>query len=179
MSKNIVIDKSPIKDIPTKSSVKQKQMTFSFELFDRTSVADFNLGGVKPDWFVSLLDELKYISEKTELAFRQNPKWDLHGWSETSKRKYSFSSEKYGPDIEELQFRLDKSHGRVNGFIVDSVFYVVWLDPFHKMTNSDGYGEKNSYPPQKTSYEEAMDIIKEQSEKIRKLETDVDSLLLK
>lgn len=177
MSKNIVIDKTSEKDIPKRPSGKDKQMVFSFELFDRTQVEDFNLGKTEKDWFVTFLDELKLICEKTVTDFWNNKKWDLHPWSETSKRKYSFSSVKYGEDIENLQFRLDKSHGRVNGFIIDSVFYIVWLDPDHKMTDSDGYNNKGKYHVPKTSYEEAMDIVMSLRKENRELKSKINSSL--
>lgn len=40
-----------------------------------------------------------------------------------------------GPDIDEdaWQFEISKSLGRIHGYFVTSVFYVVWLDPKHEL----------------------------------------------
>ena len=56
---------------------------------------------------------------------------DLHpiDWDKTNTRPPMG----YG-QLEYWQFRLDKSNGRVIGVIIDSVFYVIWLDPYHNIT---------------------------------------------
>jgi hypothetical protein len=51
------------------------------------------------------------------------------------------------------QFRISKSKGRVIGFLIDGVFYVVWLDPHHNLTNSEGYGTENRYKAGMSIYE--------------------------
>ena len=45
------------------------------------------------------------------------------------------------------QFRISKSKGRVIGIKIDNVFYIVYLDPFHNLINSEGYGKQKKQPP--------------------------------
>ncbi|MBQ3617827.1 MAG: hypothetical protein II939_06645 [Bacteroidales bacterium] len=121
--------------------VKEHGITFSFSCFDRTSKF-FNLGGKEKDgtiggkWFLRLLDCLKSVSNKTFEELKSSTH-DLHpvDWNNTNVNRPTNS-----PQCKYWQFRLDKTHGRVIGILIDSVFYVVWLDPYHNFTNSEGYG---------------------------------------
>lgn len=56
-------------------------------------------------------------------------------------RGFSFSFSCF--DREHELFNLG---GRVIGILIDAVFYVVWLDPYHNLTNSEGYGGVKKYP---------------------------------
>ena len=56
--------------------------------------------------------------------------------------------------LEYWQFRISKSKGRVIGAIIDNVFYIVWLDAHHNLTNSEGYGREQFYRKPKSAYEE-------------------------
>ena len=50
------------------------------------------------------------------------------------------------PKTLQQKVMIDKSSGRVIGVIVNNVFYVVWLDPHHNLTDSEGYGTVKKYP---------------------------------
>ncbi len=129
------------------SIVTDKKFSFSFSCFDRTHEL-FNLGGndsdeaVKGKWFIELLDALKSVSNKTISEVRQSKTHDLHpiDWSKTNTNPPVNSDQ-----LEFWQFRINKSKGRVIGFIIDGVFYVVWLDPYHNLTDSEGYGTVKKY----------------------------------
>ena len=56
--------------------------------------------------------------------------------------------------LEYWQFRISKSKGRVIGAIIDNVYYIVWLDAHHNLTNSEGYGREQFYRKPKSAYEE-------------------------
>lgn len=121
--------------------VEQREITFSFSSFDRTHKL-FNLGGKEKDgtvggvWFLRLLECLKSVSGKKIEELERKP-YCLH------RVDWENANAKPSADLmqtEYWQFRLDKTHGRVIGILVDSVFYVVWLDPYHNLTNSEGYG---------------------------------------
>ena len=43
------------------------------------------------------------------------------------------------------QFRISKSKGRIIGIKIDNTFYVVWLDPHHNFSDSEGYGRAKYY----------------------------------
>ena len=130
--------------------VESREITFSFSSFDRKHEL-FNLGGRAADgtvggqWFFRLLDCLKNIGGKTIEDLKKKP-FLLHPvkW-ETANAKCPTDSEQ----AEYWQFRIDKSHGRVIGILIDAVFYVVWLDPYHNLTDSEGYGGVQKFPTPK------------------------------
>lgn len=68
------------------------------------------------------------------------------------------------------QFRINKSKGRVIGFLIDGVFYIVWLDPYHNLTNSAGYGKATYYQSGLSDYEkleEEYKRLKQENETLR------------
>ena len=81
------------------------------------------------------MDCFKNVSGKTIQELKSRP-FCLHpiNWK-TANATCPFS-----PEIEWWQFRINKSHGRVIGMLINQTFYVVWLDAYHNLTNSEGYG---------------------------------------
>lgn len=157
------------------NTVKNKNtraFTFSFELFDRNHEL-FNLGSVNSNtldsaWYIDLLDCFKSVNSKTFAELKQSLH-DLHGinWRNTNAKC---------PGDEQLdyyQFRINKSKGRIIGTIVDDVFYVIWLDPHHNLTNSEGYGKENYYHKAKSEYELLCDEVTRLKEQL----SDSESLL--
>lgn len=71
------------------------------------------------------------------------------------------------------QFRINKSKGRVIGVMMDGVFYIVWLDPHHNLTNSEGYGTENWYKPALSLYETQERTIGYLREEINRLTADL------
>lgn len=135
--------------------VPKRGFSFSFAAFDR-SHALFNLGDnsapervVCGKWFVDLLDCLKNVSKMTVSDIKSSM-YNLHpvDWSKANASIPSGSSQ-----CEYWQFRINKSKGRVIGVITDGVFYIVWLDPHHNLTNSDGYGTEKRHNPALSLYE--------------------------
>lgn len=137
--------------------VTDKSFAFSFACFDRTHEL-FNLGDNTPDsvvsgkWFIELLDCLKNVNNKSwsELfggIYDQHP----IDWNKTNTKAPDEDLQR-----EYWQFRLNKSKGRVIGFYVrnPNVFYIVWLDPHHNLTNSEGYGKAVYYKSAMSLYEE-------------------------
>lgn len=126
----------PIEDVISQMGT----LCISFKLFDRTHKF-FNLGGNEKDgtvggkWFVHLLDCLKEIGSKTVQDLKKRP-YLLHpvNW-DNANAKCPFY-----PQANWFQFRVNKSRGRVIGILIDEIFYVVWLDPYHNLTDSEGYG---------------------------------------
>lgn len=143
--------------------------SFSFALFDRKHEL-FNLGKhqtkqqvVEPEWFLDLLDCLHEISCK-KITDLKGGTYDLHpiDWKTANTKRPS----QYREEDEFYQFRISKSKGRVIGIKVDDIFYIVWLDRHHNLTNSEGYGKEKYYKPPPCLYE-----INEM--KIAKLESDL------
>ena len=128
------------------SLVDPKGISFSFSTFDRDCKL-FNLGGKEKDgtiggkWFINLLDCLKNVSSKTIQDLKKRP-YCLHpvDWNNANINCPSLEQAEF------WQFRVNKSRGRVIGILIDSVFYVVWLDPHHNLTDSEGYGRIKTFP---------------------------------
>lgn len=126
--------------------VKNGGFSFSFACFDHEHEL-FNLGGDSSDktvggkWFIAMLDALKEASKKTIQELKRTP-FELHPvkWK-TSNAAPPKNSEQ----CEFWQFRVSKSKGRIIGILIESVFYVVWLDPYHNFTDSEGYGGAKRY----------------------------------
>lgn len=154
--------------------VQEKGFSFSFSCFDRNHKL-FNLGGssdngtISSSWFLDLLDCLKSISNKT-ISELKGSVHDLHPIDFT---KTNTNSPIGSEQLEYWQFRINKSKGRVIGLLIDGVFYITWLVPYHNLTNSDGYGNVNIYKTPKSAYELQEDKIEEQSKKIKHLEEEL------
>lgn len=135
-------------------AVEKQGFSFSFSCFDRTHEL-FNLGDNNSEkvmdghWFVDLLDCLKNTSKMTSNELKCSM-YDLHpiDWDNTNT-----CAPVNCDQIQYWQFRVNKSRGRIIGFLVDGVFYVVWLDPHHNLTNSPGYEKAVNYSPALSAYE--------------------------
>lgn len=95
----------------------------------------------------------------TVMEFRQQaPRRGLrvhgHDWKKAT-AKFGFPDsffEQHQDDC--LQFSISKANGRVHGFLIENVFYVVWLDPDHNLYPTRESNRKvieHDYP--KTEYE--------------------------
>lgn len=90
-------------------------------------------------WFVELLDAFKEASSRNWIELKTKDRHAYkHDWNSTN---FTFEFDVDTIDqYEGGQFSLNKSRGRVHGFIVGNVFYVYWLDPHHNMNNDKKYG---------------------------------------
>ena len=85
-----------------------------------------------------LLERLQSLSGMKLSEFRTNKDKALrahtHRWPDTTEKAgYSHLTEQLR-DCEPWQFQLSvNEHGRVHGILIDEVFYVVWLDPQHRL----------------------------------------------
>lgn len=155
------------------SAVEDGKFTFSFACFSREHEL-FNLGGKTDDdtvggrWFLELMDCLKSVSNKTIPELKKSPH-ELHpiDWM-----RANTSPPNNNEQLEYWQFRINKSKGRVIGFLIDAVFYVVWLDPHHNLTDSEGYGGVNGFAKPKSEYEY-------QEDRILELKAEIETLRLK
>ena len=136
------------------NAITEKSFAFSFACFDRSHKL-FNLGDATPDgvvsgkWFLDMLDCLKTVSNKNISELRGTI-YDLHpiDWS-----KANTSAPTGFEHLEYWQFRINKSRGRVIGFKIDNVFYIVWFDPHHNLTDSEGYGTATKYRAPESEYD--------------------------
>lgn len=137
------------------NAVTEKSLSFSFACFDRSHKL-FNLGDTISDgtvsgkWFLDLMDCLKSVSNKTYAELSRG----IHDMHPVDWKKANANRPAGSEQIENWeQFRINKSRGRVIGFIINGVFYVMWLDPHHNFTDSEGYGTATYYRPGLSEYE--------------------------
>jgi len=88
-------------------------------------------------WFESLLERLQALSSlrPQEVLSSRSSALRAHPI------EFSRSSEPQGfahlnhrlRGYEPYQFQLSKERGRVHGFFIDLIFYIVWLDPHHRL----------------------------------------------
>lgn len=141
-----------------KELLQKKEIDVSFKFFDRTHKA-FNLAKVDSDWYITLIDTLKDFCNRNYPNLIKIPKYDYHDWN---KKPPKYLLEDLYPSLkqqEQIQLRLDRVNGRIHGFFVDHIFYIVWLDPEHNMTDIEGFEPERDYPPPKTSYDLLYDEL--------------------
>lgn len=112
---------------------------FSFKFYDPNHT-DFNCRGRSYEYFVTLLGRLKDLSTfplSNLIRARPNQTTRFHRIDFTEDR---VKAEGFGinqwEDINDdaWQFSLGANeNGRVHGFLVENVFYIVWLDPNHNL----------------------------------------------
>ncbi len=120
----------------TSTSTAPQGISFSYKYFqsnhNKYSATDRNA-----EYLTALLERLRDISSWKALELISNRSSALRchpiDWSDTTESGFGF------PDEEQLvdtpyQFSLSSNkHGRVHGFFIEEVFYIVWLDPEHKL----------------------------------------------
>lgn len=115
---------------------REENVNFSWHFFDR-SHEYFNCGSADIKWFLSLIDTLKNVSQIRMKDFLQESRKPLrvhaHDWSRVI-AKYPLN-QNYFDEISTyaLRFSVSTGRGRVHGFHIFNVFYIVWLDPLHNM----------------------------------------------
>jgi hypothetical protein len=119
-------------------AVLDSLLRFSFKFYDGNHYR-FHCNGRHADYFVTLIERLKDLSrERVDvLTGTRNRTTRFHPIDWTDKRVCATGfgipqGEEY--DDEAWQFSLTKSeHGRVHGFLVGALFYVVWFDADHQL----------------------------------------------
>ena len=141
------MSKNPIKrkNIPPSSSgikatkVKSRLLSFSFKYY-QDDHPKFNCEGKQEKYWLVLVKKLKDLSSWTQLDLIQNGNKTLRchpiDWEDTTETSFGLKQE---DDLVETPYQFSLSsneHGRVHGFFIDETFYVVWLDPDHKLYSS-------------------------------------------
>ena len=111
---------------------------FSFRHYQLTEKFCLPDGNSSPAYAGTLLERMREVSSIRVSEFRSTRHRSLrahqHDWLNTSEKNgYAHLTEQLR-GCEPWQFCLSANeHGRVHGILIDEVFYVVWLDPEHKM----------------------------------------------
>lgn len=86
-------------------------------------------------YWLTLLERLKALSSLTAKGLLSNRSRTLRchpiQWEDTSESGFGLLNEEQLVDTP-YQFSLSSNeHGRVHGFFIEQIFYIVWLDPDH------------------------------------------------
>jgi hypothetical protein len=120
-----------------KTQLKTLQnLTFSFKYL-QSEHHKFSGNRQETAYWLTLLDRLKALSGLTaqELLINRSSSLRCHPikWQDTSENGFGLPNEEQLVDTP-YQFSLSSNeHGRVHGFFIDQVFYIVWLDPNHQL----------------------------------------------
>ena len=135
MSKNK--KKRTIKKTSTEEveKIKAKTISFSFKYLD-TNHSKFPFDSKNPIYWQALIRRLSDLSKLTRLELIQNSSKALRfhkiDWKDTSEKSFGLP-EKQRVEIP-YQFSVSSNeYGRVHGFFIHEVFYIVWLDPNHQL----------------------------------------------
>ena len=126
----------PITTAITPTELPRGRVSFSFKYL-QTTHRKFQFSHKDSQYFCKLLDRLKHICELSWQEMRTTHKESLrchdHRWHETTEPN-GFGLKGQIADLQGWQFQLSSNeHGRVHGFFLDTVFFIVWLDPEHKL----------------------------------------------
>ena len=58
---------------------------------------------------------------------------DYFIWEETTEQCFGIPNEKQLVDTPYQLFEISLNQGRVHGFFIENIIYIVWLDPEHKL----------------------------------------------
>lgn len=119
------------------TSIKDSCIHFRFDHFDGDN-SFFDGSIFDRDWAKKLLKRLKAFQRvtigkfKTDMAFRQSQYVHDIKWDSANLDSFSiYQGQEYDEDA--WQFGLSKSKGRIHGFFIGDSFYIVWLDPEHRL----------------------------------------------
>jgi len=114
--------------------LKPTGISFSF-MFFQNKHEKFNYCDREISYWITFLDRLKNLSSLTALEMMNNRSSALRchpiDWTNTSEPGFDIPNEQQLVETPYQFFLPSNAHGRVHGFFLDEVFYIVWLDPEH------------------------------------------------
>lgn len=119
-------------------SLPEDLIRFSFRHFDFTDKFCAPQAEAAGNYFAALMDRLRSVSGMKVSEFRTDKSRALrahkHDWSGTTEAAGYAHLHEQLRECEPWQFCISANeHGRIHGILIDSVFYVVWLDPHHRL----------------------------------------------
>lgn len=113
-------------------------LRFSFRHLDNISNPKFHLCHCTQGYIDKFLSRIKDLENTTLSDFRSCTKKALRNhkieWERTSEPDGFQCLPKHLQLQEPWQFGVTaNAHGRVHGFLIDNLFYVVWIDPNHEL----------------------------------------------
>lgn len=128
---------SDIRQSPIKKSHVETCLRFSFQYLDLAH-SKFRITSKDSQYFEHVFQRLKDVSSWRLTEFRNAHSKAIRShqikWETTTEEQGFTHLNSQFRDYEAWQFQFSANeHGRVHGFITSDTFYVVWLDPDHKL----------------------------------------------
>ena len=115
---------------------KEPEMLFSFKYLDTDGNSKFAIEKCDQNHLSNLLARLRDLSKLKCMEFRTDRSKSLRShrieWEDTTEPRGFQLLDQQLRDLEPYQFSISQQE-RVHGFLLDDVFYVVWLDPNHEL----------------------------------------------
>jgi len=122
---------------PTPLTIDNETIRFSFKHLSLNH-PKFSLERKTHEYFKKVLERLKSISslKASEVFSSRSPSLRAHPieWSDTTEQGGFEHLNEQLRQVPAYQFQISANeHGRVHGFILENVFFIIWLDPEHKL----------------------------------------------
>ena len=117
---------------------ENKEVIFSFKYLDLLGNNKFSIAGCGENYLEKLLLRLKDLStiQVDEFLSSRSPSLRAHeiDWKNTTEPNGFTNLNAYLREKTAFQFEISANeYGRVHGFLINRVFYIVWLDPHHNL----------------------------------------------
>lgn len=110
--------------------------SFSFKYFQADN-DKFSIRNQDAKYLQALLERLRDLSKLTVTEIINNHSKSIRChpivWKETTEQCFEIPNEKQLVDTPYQLFETSLSQGRVHGFFIENIVYVVWLDPEHRL----------------------------------------------
>jgi hypothetical protein len=129
--------RKPDARIPEPIPIPDSGLSFSFNYIDlQGETEDFSTARCKAGYLDTLLERLRDISGWTckDLKISRSQALRSHriDWEQTAYENFPVPEPL--KELEPWQFQLTANeHGRIHGFFIGETFYIVWLDPEHRL----------------------------------------------
>jgi len=126
------------KQIPEVAIPPDEFLKFSFKHLDLLTNKKFSLRLCATGYLDKFLNRLRDICGVKVSDFREGKSPSLRGhaiaWGDTTEKGGFTCLNKQLRAMQAWQFEITSNkHGRVHGVLLDNIFYVVWIDPCHKL----------------------------------------------
>lgn len=124
--------------IKTSSLITEDTVIFSFKYLDLDH-GKFQVKHRNGEYVHKLMDRLKHYSSmsmKGQILSSHSKSLRAHPiiWRDTSERDGFTCLNDQLRSVDGYQIEVEKKHyGRILGFVLDNIFFVVWLDPDHNL----------------------------------------------
>jgi hypothetical protein len=126
-----------LRDVGSEIRPLDQLVSFSFKYLRSTEKFDWK--GRESRYCEQVIERLTGLSSLKLSEFRNNRSEALRAhpidWTEARVSESSFGIPN-GDEYDEAAYQFvvsEHEHGRVHGFLIDTIFYVVWMDPEHAL----------------------------------------------